>query len=82
MMWETEKDHLSVSLESVLLGKASEGHTEESNRKNLEILANLGQDICRKTIPSRLGGGEEGEQVKAQVLLVHCHSVGRIADVP
>lgn len=61
MMWETEKYHLSVSLESVILGKAPEGHTEESNRKNLESLANLGQDICRKIIPSRLGGGGRRE---------------------
>lgn len=61
MMWETEKYHLSVSLESVILEKAPEGHTEESNRKNSEILENLGQNICRKIIPSRLGGGGKEE---------------------
>lgn len=76
------KHCLSVSLELVLLGKTPEGYTEFSKRENFEILANLGQHIYRKIIPSRLGGGGGRKQVKTQVLSVHCQAVGRKSDAP
>lgn len=66
MTGETEKHHLSASLELVLVGKAPVGHATGSDRENLDILANSGQDICRKIIPTEFGRGAGERQVKVQ----------------